>query len=89
MQVVCLWPTACHVYTAYQESRLHSREVSDEIERFFGGQVFGPIINRTIRFADSTTLGKPILLTNTNSPGANAYRELAEEIFNNGKESFH
>ncbi len=71
--------------TMLDRRTLHSKEVSEEIETVFGNQVFGPIINRTIRFADSTTAGKPILLTSSKSPGADAYRELARELFNNGK----
>lgn len=73
------------IRTMLDRRTLHSKEVSEEIESCFGSQVFKPIINRTIRFADSTISGKPILLTNGNSPGADAYREIAEELFNNGQ----
>jgi len=68
--------------TMHDKRTLHSVEIKEEIESVFGAQVFQAIINRTIKFADSTTAGKPILITDSNSDGANAYRELAKEILN-------
>jgi chromosome partitioning protein len=58
----------------------HGREVSEEIEKVFGEQVFQPIIKRTIKFADSTVAGEPILIYAKDSDVSQAYRELAKEI---------
>lgn len=68
--------------TMHDKRTLHSTEVLEEIEKVFGEQVFKSVISRTIKFADSTTTGQPILITNSDSAGAMAYRELAKEILN-------
>lgn len=66
--------------TMHDKRTIHSNEIFDEIETVFGNKVCKAVINRTIQFADSTIVGKPILLTNSDSQGAQAYRELAKEL---------
>jgi chromosome partitioning protein len=57
------------------------REVFEEIGRAGGDQVFQDIfIKKTIKFAESTAAGEPILLYATDSEVAQAYRNLAEEL---------
>lgn len=68
--------------TMHDKRTLHSREVFEEIETVFGDKVFKAFVNRTVKFADSTGAGKPILITDSDSSGANAYRELAKELIN-------
>lgn len=68
--------------TMHDKRTLHSREVYEEIESIFRNQVFRSAINRTIKFADSVSSGNSILITNSDSEGAIAYRELAKEILN-------
>jgi len=68
--------------TMHDRRTLHSTEVLEEIAKVFPHQVFQSVINRTIKFADSTVAGKPILLFAGNSEGAEAYRNLVKEILN-------
>lgn len=58
----------------------HAAEVQDHIREHFGGQVFTTVIRRSIRFADSTLAGQPLLLLDRDHQGAQAYRELAQEL---------
>ena len=66
--------------TFYQKRTIHSRDVSDEIESIFKGQVFGSIIKKTIKFADSSVASEPILRTAPSSEAAQAFRNLAKEV---------
>jgi chromosome partitioning protein len=66
--------------TMFQGRTLHAREVLEEVQGNLPTQVFKTIINRTIKFADSTVAGKPLLMTDSSHHGAKAYRELAQEI---------
>lgn len=58
-------------------------QVSDEIKKYFGDKVYNTYIPRNIRLAESPSHGKPILLYDNKSKGANAYRMLAEEFLKN------
>ena len=66
--------------TMHQGRTLHAQEVLEEIQKILPTQVFKTLIHRTIKFADSTVAGKPLLMTDSTSQGAQAYRELAQEI---------
>ena len=55
-------------------------EVSDEIREYFGDKVFNTYIPRNIRLAESPSHGKPILLYDPRSKGAEAYHLLANEF---------
>jgi chromosome partitioning protein len=62
------------------QSTKHHEEVEQEIRAVFGDEVFRTVIRRSVRFADSTLAGQPLLLYQHDHQGAQAYRELAEEI---------
>jgi len=66
--------------TMYDARTVHAREVSDEILASFGDRVFKPIIRRTVRFAEATVAGLPIVIYQKDSEVADAYRKLGEEI---------
>jgi chromosome partitioning protein len=66
--------------TMYDARTTHAREVSEEIQKVFGEKVFRPIIKRSIKFADATAAGQPILAYAAESELAQAYRDLAGEI---------
>ena len=57
-----------------------SRDVVDEVRRHFPSQVFHAIIPRSVRLAEAPSHGLPISEYAKNSPGAHAYKALAEEI---------
>jgi chromosome partitioning protein len=57
-----------------------SKDVEDEIRRFFPDQTFKTVIPRSVRIAEAPSYGLPILAYQPNSPGAKAYDMLAQEI---------
>jgi chromosome partitioning protein len=66
--------------TMYDSRTLHGREVLARIVEAFGDRVFHTVINRTVRFPETTVAGEPITTYATTSAGATAYRELAKEL---------
>jgi chromosome partitioning protein len=68
------------VATMYDARTLHGREVLSRVVHAFGDKVFHTVINRTIRFPETTVAGEPITSYASSSAGANAYRDLAREV---------
>ena len=66
--------------TMHDTRTLHSTEVVEELKKIFSGQVYDVVVKRTIKFADSSVAGQPILLYAKNSEAAWAYRNLAKEV---------
>ncbi len=66
--------------TMYDARTLHSREVLARVVEVFGDTVYHSVINRTIRFPETTVVGRPITDYAPSSPGALAYRSLAQEV---------
>jgi len=66
--------------TMHDARTTHSTEVVEELKKVFGGQVYEAIIKRTIKFADSSLAGQPILIYAKDSEAALAYRNLAKEV---------
>jgi chromosome partitioning protein len=50
------------------------------VEEAFGDRVFRTVVGKTIRFAEAPVAGESILTYAGDSPGAAAYRDLAEEV---------
>jgi len=57
-----------------------TREVANEVKRFFKDLVFDTSIPRNIRLAESPSFGKPICLYDPHSTGALAYQLLTQEV---------
>lgn len=57
-----------------------TKEVADEVKRFFKDLVFDTAIPRNIRLAESPSFGKPICLYDPHSTGALAYQLLTQEV---------
>ncbi len=57
-----------------------SRQVSDEVRGHFGDTVFNTVIPRNITLAEAPSHGRPALLYNISSIGAQAYLKVAEEL---------
>jgi len=70
--------------TMHQTRTIHSTDVTEEVQKIFKGKVYNSIIKRTIKFADSSIAGKPILNYAKNSEAANAYRKLVREVIKDG-----
>jgi chromosome partitioning protein len=54
--------------------------VAADLREFFGKDVFQTIIPRNIRLAEAPSHGKPVILYDPASRGAEAYIQLAKEI---------
>lgn len=57
-----------------------SEQVAAEIRRHFPGEVFQTVIPRSVRVAEAPSHGKPAVLYDPSSRGAQAYVELAKEV---------
>ena len=66
--------------TMYDARTLHGREVLARVVEAFGDRVFHTVINRTIRFPETSVAGEPITSYAPTSAGATAYRDLAKEV---------
>lgn len=66
--------------TMFDPRTLHSKEVMARVVEAFGETVFDTVINRTVRFPETTVAGEPITRWASKSAGATAYRSLAREV---------
>jgi chromosome partitioning protein len=66
--------------TMYDERTNLSKQVADEIRRSLKHILFDSVIPRSVRLAEAPSFGKPIVLYDVRSKGAEAYLNLAEEI---------
>jgi chromosome partitioning protein len=73
--------------TMYDERTNLSNQVAQDLRDFFGAQVFQTIIPRNIRLAEAPSHGKPIILYDIKSRGAESYLQLAKEVINHDKTS--
>jgi len=73
--------------TMFDERTTLARQVRDEILKHFGDKVFSTIIPRNVRLGEAPSFGKPILLYDINSKGAQAYLALAKELLTHEKAS--
>jgi chromosome partitioning protein len=67
------------VLTMNDNRAIISRQISDEIRKFFGKRVFETVIPRNIRLAEAPSHGVPILLHDPKCAGAKAYTALTDE----------
>ncbi|MFH1686288.1 MAG: AAA family ATPase [bacterium] len=57
-----------------------SRQVSDEVRRHFDNKVFTTVISRNVRLSEAPSFGKPIILYDILSTGAENYLALTKEV---------
>jgi chromosome partitioning protein len=69
--------------TMYDERTNLARQVADDLKDFFTDQVLTTVIPRSIRLAEAPSYGKPILMYDPRSRGAESYTKLAKEILAN------
>ena len=68
------------------DSRLNlSKEVADEVREYFEEKIFNTVIHRNVRLGEAPSFGKPALLYDANSTGAQNYLSLVEELLNRVK----
>ncbi len=56
------------------------RQVSQEVQRFFGKKVYNSAIPRNVRLAEAPSFGQPILSYDIASRGAQSYLQVAKEF---------
>jgi chromosome partitioning protein len=71
--------------TMYDDRTTLSRQVASDLRTFFGPQIFKSIIPRNVRLAEAPSFGKPIILYDPSSRGAEGYTHLAKEVIHNGE----
>jgi chromosome partitioning protein len=63
------------------DARLNlSRQVATDAREYFGDGVFETVISRNVRLAEAPSFGKPIILYDVQSAGAQGYVKVAEEL---------
>jgi chromosome partitioning protein len=73
--------------TMYDERTNLSAAVATDLRNFYGRQVFETVIPRNVRLAEAPSYGKPIILYDIRSRGAESYIQLAKEVMANDKKS--
>lgn len=68
--------------TMYDERTNLSTAVAKDLRDFYGSQVFATVIPRNVRLAEAPSFGKPIVLYDPRSKGAETYMQLATEVIN-------
>lgn len=68
------------VLTMYDRRNNLSDLVAADARGFFGDQVYETVIPRNVRVSESPSHGKPVILYDYRSPGAQAYIRLAQEL---------
>ena len=75
------------VLTMYDSRSLISKQIADEIRKFFTPRVFEIVVPRNIRLVEASSYGKPIMLHDPKCAGARAYRALTQEYLDKQAEN--
>ena len=68
------------VLTMYDARTNLSRQVVEEVRRYFPAHVFQTVVPRTVRLSEAPSYGETIRSYAPQSPGALAYQKLAQEL---------
>lgn len=68
------------LFTMYDGRMNLSKQVIEEVIKYFGSKVYSTKIPRTVRLAEAPGFGKPILLYDKTAQGSISYIELAQEF---------
>ena len=68
------------IMTMYDARTKLSKQVVDEVRSHLPDKIFETVIPRTIRLSEAPSFGKSIFAYDASSPGAHAYKQLAEEV---------
>lgn len=72
--------------TMFDSRNRLSHQVAEEIRSHFPDRLFHTVIHRNVRLSESPSHGKPALLYDVHSTGAQNYLDLAKELIRNGEE---
>jgi chromosome partitioning protein len=68
------------VLTMYDARTRLADQVAREVREHFGDTVCRSIVPRTVRLSEAPSFGQPVIVFDSSSRGALAYRELAKEV---------
>ncbi len=66
--------------TMFDKRNNISHQVTEEVRKHFGAMVFNTVIPRNVRLSECPSFGKPIILYDADSRGAESYLDLAKEV---------
>ena len=72
------------LFTMYDSRTNLSRDVVEEVRKYFRGKIFKSVIPRNVRVSEAPSYGKPVVVYDKKSKGAIAYKKLAKEVMLNG-----
>ena len=76
------------VFTMYDARTNLSLQVVENVKGYLHQNIYKTIIPRNVRLAEAPSHGLPINLYDSKSAGAEAYRELAQEVLHKGEEEW-
>ena len=68
------------ILTMYDARTRLAEQVVAEVRAHFGDRVCRNVVPRTVRLSEAPSFGQPIIVFDSSSRGAIAYRELAKEV---------
>jgi chromosome partitioning protein len=68
------------ILTMYDARTRLAEQVVEEVRQHFGDRVCHNVVPRTVRLSEAPSFGQPIVVFDSSSRGAIAYRELAKEV---------
>ena len=73
--------------TMFDERTNLSSQVKDDLKNHFPNHLLQTVIPRNVRLAEAPSFGKPIIIYDIRSRGAESYIKLAREVLNHEKKS--
>ncbi len=71
--------------TMYDARNNLADQVAQEVRKYFGDKVYTTVIHRNVALSEAPSYGKPALLYDIKSRGAQSYLELAKEVISHAK----
>ena len=68
------------ILTMFDARTRLAEQVESEVREHFGKKVYKTVVPRTVRLSEAPSFGQPIIVFDSTSRGATAYRELAKEV---------
>jgi chromosome partitioning protein len=62
-----------------------AEQVANEVRKYFGNKVYNTVINRNVTLSEAPSHGKPVILYDIRSKGAQSYLDLAREVLSHAK----
>jgi chromosome partitioning protein len=71
--------------TMFDSRNRLAAQVAQEVRKYFGDKVYTTVIHRNVALSEAPSHGKPVLLYDIRSRGAQSYLDLAKEVISNAK----